>query len=344
MEAKKRRNTIQASLQRMGFFPVANWMEPMMSWNTLPASGRELCGGRGTGRAWIHTAAPRLSGDSGRSPIGAERAASGQWEGDRRGRWRPWSPPRCCGEGLFARSHLMQDKAKKELIRTIVDILAESLLRAHVAGGAKHLARRGDVVVAGRRGGGFDQVLLLAGCRSRNTRQPEGPGEAEIEDFHSAIFRQHNVLRLEIAMDEARGVRGRQAIGDLGGDVDESAHGEWPASQQRTQRSAIDDFATDVLLSVLNAKIVYAHDIGMIQRADGARLTFKPGAELGAGNAFFVKHFDGDIAVEARVPSAVRFAHAAYAQRRFDLATPEARINGQWHAGVGPRFTDSSYS
>ena len=53
--------------------------------------------------------------------------------------------------------------------------------------------------------------------------------QTEVEDLHPAVGRDEHVLRLQVAVDDALVVRGREAVGDLHGDVDGLAHGKRPA-------------------------------------------------------------------------------------------------------------------
>ena len=46
-------------------------------------------------------------------------------------------------------------------------------------------------------------------------------GETEIEDAYATVAGDQDVVGFEIAMDDARGVRGGQTIGDLDRDVEE---------------------------------------------------------------------------------------------------------------------------
>ena len=43
--------------------------------------------------------------------------------------------------------------------------------------------------------------------------------DAEIEDLGAPVVGQKNVVRLDVAVDDALGVRGREAVGDLGRDL-----------------------------------------------------------------------------------------------------------------------------
>jgi len=86
----------------------------------------------------------------------------------------------------------VEDQSKAEQVRPAVDLLAANLLRRHVL----HRAR--DPRDAGPRGAG----VRLALSKGRH---------AEIEEFHAA-GRDHDVLRLQIAMNDALAVRVRERV------------------------------------------------------------------------------------------------------------------------------------
>ena len=127
-------------------------------------------------------------------------------------------------------------------------------------------------------------------------------------------------------MDDAGGVRGGQAIGDLRGNVEELAGRDGLAGEQRAERLALNEFADNVLLAGLNANVVHGDDVGVVERGNGAGFTLKAGAQLGAGCALLAENLDGDIAVEARVAGAIHLAHAAYSECGLDLIDAKAGI------------------
>ena len=66
----------------------------------------------------------------------------------------------------------------------------------------------------------------------------DGFGEAEVEDLRPARG-EENVRRLDVAMDDARAVRGIERVGQRDRDVDERAHVERSARQPLLQRLAL---------------------------------------------------------------------------------------------------------
>src|SRR6185436_6367293 len=66
-------------------------------------------------------------------------------------------------------------------------------------------------------------------CERRPWRRgrPGNLGDAEIDNLDAAIARDHDVFRLEITVNDAALVRGRQSVGDLNGDVEELLDWQW---------------------------------------------------------------------------------------------------------------------
>ena len=93
----------------------------------------------------------------------------------------------------------------------MIDRLAAHLLRRHVARGADHRSRRGSLLLRP----GLGVLLLFFRSQLR---------EAEVEDLHATIFRDEDVLGLEVAMHDALLVRGCQTVRDLNGVIDRFAN------------------------------------------------------------------------------------------------------------------------
>ena len=77
-------------------------------------------------------------------------------------------------------------------------------------------------------------------------RRVEQRREAEVEDLHAAVAREEDVLGLEIAMDDAAGVRRRQAARDLQRDVERRVDGKRAGAEPRAQRLALEAFRHEV--------------------------------------------------------------------------------------------------
>src|SRR5262249_53825469 len=109
-------------------------------------------------------------------------------------------------------------------------------------------------------------------------------------------------------------VGGRDAFGRLGRDIEEPAAGDRAAIDQSAEGLAFDQFGDDVRLPVGLSDVVDGDDIGVVERAERARLLLEPlAADHVAGNVSG-QDLDGDGAVEAAVLRAPDLSHAALAE------------------------------
>ena len=109
--------------------------------------------------------------------------------------------------------HFVENQAEAPDVGAVIHRLAAGLLRRHVGGCSHHDA----LPCAGNRG----HVRLRCGRRSHL-------GEAEIEHFHAIARSDENVGGFDVAVDDARAMRGVQRVGNL------DAHVEQRVQAQRT--------------------------------------------------------------------------------------------------------------
>ena len=88
----------------------------------------------------------------------------------------------------------MQDDADAPDVGAVIHGLAAHLFRRHVSDRAEH-----DAGLRAR------DVRIAAGGRVGSNRNL---GEAEVEHLDEAVGPQHDILRLDVAMDQAGGVGG----------------------------------------------------------------------------------------------------------------------------------------
>src|SRR5580692_8889575 len=169
---------------------------------------------------------------------------------------------RASRERALSRDHFVQHQAEGELVRAKIQRSTAGLLRRHVLHGSDYDAR-----LRLPRGERARFVLLSHG--RRNLRQ------AEVEDFDESIARDHQVLRLHIAVRDARFVRFGQSFGNLRRDFDCLSYGERAGNEQLAQRLALDQFHREVVSGTVFREFVDGDDIGVIERGDGARFAFE---------------------------------------------------------------------
>ena len=143
------------------------------------------------------------------------------------------------------------------------------------------------------------------------------PRQAEVHHAYGAVLRDHHVLRLEVAVDDARRVRRRQSAS--GGEEDVQ---DLPAScaarraQPLLDRLPVDQLHRDEHAVAERAGVVDGDDVRVREAGDGARLAEQPRATLAGAAVEPLHDLEGDAAVQLRVVSRVDLAHAAAPERR----------------------------
>ena len=233
------------------------------------------------------------------------------------------------GEGLGARlpperrssgRELVQDRAERELVATVVDGATAGLLRRHVAHGAEHDAGRGlrgGRVGPGRRGR-VEPLLSLA----RRVRAQLG--EAEVEQLHEAVVRHHHVLGLEVAVDDAGGVRLREPVRHLRADLEDAPHGQRAAVEHHlAQRVALHQLHHDVRHSRGLADVVDRDDVRVVERGRRARLLREAAEPQRVGGEPLRQELDRHVAVQLLVVRPPDLAHSSRADAGGQLVSAE---------------------
>src|SRR5580700_12249612 len=178
----------------------------------------------------------------------------------------------------------------------------------------RRILRRG-LVLAGRRGDGFCQ--------------------AEIENFYRAALGDENICRLDIAMDDAFGVRSIERVGDLNAYIYDLIERHRAAGDAMLERLAVEILHGDEPLAIAFIDFVDGADIRMIQRRSGLRFAFKTRQRLRIFGYFVGQKFQRDEAVQLGVLGFVDDAHAAAAQFLDDAVVRDDLPN---HGGARRNF------
>src|ERR1051326_4450614 len=157
---------------------------------------------------------------------------------------------------------------------------------------AAHLFGREVVERAGERAGAVQRIGGVAAAGER--------GHAEVEDFHAAVATQHDVLGLDVAMNDPRlvrrGERARYAQRNLDG------LGEWqrPAREAVPQRLALDVFAGDEVHAVVDADVEDGDDVRVVEHRRALRLALES-LELARRGIAEAKELERDFAPQHAV-------------------------------------------
>jgi hypothetical protein len=241
------------------------------------------------------------------------------------------------GEGAAAVGGLEEGDAEGELVGAGVDAGAEELLRGHVAGVPSmtpvtviEASRERQVGDGGGCSGAGSEVAEAGGA----ARGGLGAGEAEVEDADAAVVADHDVGGLEVAVDEAGRVGGREALAGLANMAGELGEGSPAlALEPGAQGHAVHEFHGDVDLAAEGADLVDADDVGVGEPGHGLGLAQQAVAgQVLAGLG--VEQLDGDLAVELLVVGGIDDAGAAAAELAQDgEAADRGRGRGVLHAG-----------
>ena len=126
-------------------------------------------------------------------------------------------------------------------------------------------------------------------------------GHAEVEYLHMPAGGDEDVRRLDVAMNDARGVGGVEGVGDFDGQFQRRFEIEPLDCHALAQVRALEELHGDEDDPVLLANLINRADVGVVQSRQSARFTLKARYQLCIAGQFRLHHLDGDIAVQIRV-------------------------------------------
>jgi hypothetical protein len=167
--------------------------------------------------------------------------------------------------------HLEEHGAEHEQVGAPGHGLRAKLLGRHVASGPDDAPRAALFPVGARLGDGL-AVRLFDELR-----------EPEVEDLRPAILVDKDVLRLQIAVDDAQIVGRLKPARDLGADVQRLRERHGACAKQLSQRRSAEQLGDQERLPVLLAHVVDGDDVRMRESAHRERLLAKAGERVGRG-------------------------------------------------------------
>ena len=151
--------------------------------------------------------------------------------------------------------------------------------------------------------------------------------QAEVEHLHLAAAREEDVGRLDVAMQDAFGVRGVERVGDLRGDVEQVPQIERPPDSCAIERLALEQLHREVELPVVLVEVVDRADVRVIERRRGARLAAEALDRLLGRGVAGGRTLSATWRPSFSVLGAIDDAHAARAELVEDLVVPESLSN-----------------
>ncbi len=207
-------------------------------------------------------------------------------------------------KGNSARRHFIKNTAKGEQIAACIQFLGSRLLGRHVGHRPQRRARAGQVRIARARPG----RIARRGARSSHLRQ------AEVENLGVSTLGDENVCGLDVAVENALGVRRIQPVGHFDGQRQQGLQLQRTAHDRVLQRHAVQEFHGDESLAVLLINFVDGADVGMVERRCRLRLPLKAAERLRVAGNLSGKELERDEAVQLHILGFVHHAHTAAAK------------------------------
>ena len=208
------------------------------------------------------------------------------------------------------------------------------LFGSHVGGGAHDLS--GDGGCCGDRNFPAPYWTFLSGFFIRRGHHFRDP---EVRDLHAALAVQQDVLRLDVAVDDAAVVGVLERVADPRDDGERLARGQAFALEQLAQVHAIDELHQEEKQVAAAAEFVERDDSRVVEFRQCAGLAGKTFGKRGIAGDGGGQDFQGDDPVEFGLPRLVNRAHAAAANEFEDFQRREKRREfldrGRDEGGVG---------
>src|SRR5262249_5704043 len=118
--------------------------------------------------------------------------------------------------------------------------------------------------------------------------------QTEIEHFDLALIVDDDVVRFDVAVDDAARVRRRDRVRDLNGDRERAQDFQRLPGNDLLERAAFGVRHDDVKQPGVLADVVYRADVGVVERGGQFGLTFETPTRIFAGGQFGKQNFDDD--------------------------------------------------
>ena len=224
------------------------------------------------------------------------------------------------------RLHLLEDRLAAPTAegglagKQLVERAAQAVdVRAHVHHGLFRNLLGGHVV---------DGAQGLPGCRQLFARRmgQVRPRQPQVEDLHLAGGGQHQVRRLDVAMDQFVLVGALEPQRRLADDFASVGYPQWAASPHHlVQVQAVEQFHDEEAGPGDFAGVVGMDDIGMLHRPDGLHFPLEAGDGLCILKPSLGQYLDRHMAIQFGVQGLVNRAHAPRAKLFQELVFAELR-------------------
>ena len=148
--------------------------------------------------------------------------------------------------------------------------------------------------------------------------------DAEVGDLHHATLVDHQIGRLDVAVNDAGVVRGGESVRGLQDDLRRTGIADAPFRlDHRLHGASVDELHGEVVHAVVVADVEDRDDVRMGQSARGARLAREARQELLVAGEVIAEDFDRYEAVEGFLVAFVDHAHPAPPELRHDFVVAD---------------------
>ena len=186
--------------------------------------------------------------------------------------------------------HFVKHDTEAVKIGAVIQLLAGDLLRAHVNGTADGQSGRGQLGIVG-----IDQL-----------------GDAKIAEHRGAVLAKQDILRLDVAMDNASLVGVGQRHGDGFHDLQGALQAQALFDLLR-QGPFREQLHGKIIVGAVRAEIVDRDDLRMLELGDDAPFLQKPIGEALIVDPRRFHDFQGDLATERFLNGEIDGGHTAFA-------------------------------
>ena len=203
--------------------------------------------------------------------------------------------------------HFVENQAERKKVAALVEILTSHLLGRHISDGADGYSGAGE-------------VRILSGIaehrRSYSWKAPalrKKLGETKVQHFQITVCAQHDVVRLDVAMNNAGVMCGPQSRSTLNRNIQSFGSRQRSAGQTLPQRQAIDEFSNQEVSLIYSTKFKDCQNVRMIERRRGKRLAFKTEQAIGIRSEILRQNLQRDPAPQTSIFRQIHFTHPALA-------------------------------
>ena len=150
----------------------------------------------------------------------------------------------------------------------------------------------------------------------------ERPGNSKIHDGDAPFYVHHDVLRLQVAVNDALAVRCIQGAADLRDDFAGLIRGELALfAKDGLQVASFDEVHGDELDAIGFAKIENANDVFVRDLPGQDQFVLETGENVGPAGEFGTNDFQRDETIDFAISRFVDRAHASFAEELQDFVT-----------------------